>query len=65
MFANDFQGRVLPFDSAAAVAYAKMFAAPPRGWAACPHHRPHAGLLTRNVTDFDGIGLTIINPWDD
>jgi hypothetical protein len=73
MFLEDFDGRVLPFDSAAAVAYADIFAA-----------RKHAGrpvatadlmiaaiarsqgatVVTRNVADFDASGVAVVNPWD-
>ncbi len=24
-----------------------------------------ASIVTRNVADFEGVGLTIINPWDE
>lgn len=72
MFADDFQGRVLPFDSEAAAAYADVYAARrqagrPAGTidlmlAAIARTRA-ASVVTRNVADFEGIGLTIINPW--
>ena len=74
MFADDFQGRILPFDAEAAAAYATMFAARrkagrPAGpidlmLAAIASVRG-ASIATRNVADFEGVGLTIINPWDD
>lgn len=74
MFADDFQGRVLPFDTEAAAAYAEVFAARrrtgrPAGTidlmlAAIARVRD-ASVVTRNVADFEGVGLTIINPWDD
>ncbi len=74
MFAEDFQGRVLPFDTEAAAAYAEVFAARRRAGrpagtidlmlAAIASVRG-ASVVTRNVTDFEGVGLTIINPWDD
>ena len=74
MFAEDFQGRVLPFDGEAAAAYAEMFAVRrkagrPAGTidlmlAAIARARG-ASVITRNVADFEGVGLTIINPWDD
>ena len=74
MFTDDFQDRVLPFDSAAAAAYAELFAARrkagrPAGtidlMLASIARARGAGIVTRNVADFDGVGLTIINPWDD
>lgn len=74
MFADDFQGRVLPFDTEAASAYAEVFAARrkagrPTGTidlmlAAIARARG-ASVVTRNVADFEGVGLTIINPWND
>ncbi len=73
MFTDDFQGRVLPFDGEAAAAYAEVFAARrkagrPSGTvalmlAAVARVRG-ASIVTRNVADFEGVGLTIINPWD-
>ena len=74
MFADDFDGRVLPFDAEAAVAYAEVFAARRKAGrsagtadlmlAAVARVRG-ASVVTRNVADFEGVGLTIINPWDD
>ena len=74
MFADDFRGRVLPFDTEAAAAYAEVFAARRRAGrpagtidlmlAAIARVRG-ASIVTRNVADFEGVGLTIINPWDD
>jgi len=74
MFADDFHGRVLPFDTEAAAAYAEVFAdrrkaGRPAGTvdlmlAAIARVRG-ASIVTRNVADFEGVGLTIINPWDD
>lgn len=74
MFADDFHGRVLPFDTEAAAAYAEVFAnhrkaGRPAGTvdlmlAAIARVRG-ASVVTRNVADFEGVGLTIINPWGD
>ena len=74
MFADDFDGRILPFDTEAAFAYAGVFAA--RRKAGRPSGtvdlmvaaiaRVHgAGVVTRNVADFEGVGVPIINPWDE
>lgn len=73
MFAEDFAGRVLPFDSAAAQAFAPIAAArrqkgrPTRAFdaqiAAIAHSRG-ADLATRNVADFQDCGPTVINPWE-
>ena len=72
MFADDFGGRVLPFDTDAAAAYPKIFVA--RRQAGRPSgtidlmvaaialvRRAH--VVTRNVADFEGLGVTIVNPW--
>ncbi|MGI4795750.1 MAG: type II toxin-antitoxin system VapC family toxin [Janthinobacterium lividum] len=74
MFADDFDERVLPFDAEAAAAYAEMFAARrkagrPSGTidimlAAIARIRG-ASVVTRNVADFEGVGVAIINPWDE
>ena len=74
MFADDFAGRVLPFDTEAADAYAEIFAARrktgrPSGTidlmlAAIARVRG-ARVVTRNVADFEGMGVAIINPWDE
>ncbi len=74
MFADDFQGRVLPFDTEAAGAYADQFAARQRAGRpvatidlilASIASARRATIVTRNVADFEGVGLTIINPWND
>ena len=67
-----FRGRVLPFDEAAATAYATV-AATRRGIgrplsaldaqiAAIARSRG-AGVATRNVADFDECGIEVIDPW--
>ena len=68
----DFAGRILPFDSAAAIAFAGIAAA--RRAAGRPISQADAriaaiarsrgaALATRNAPDFDLCGLEIINPW--
>ena len=72
IFNEDFAGRVLSFDSDAAVAYAEISAA--RRAAGRPISqfdatiaaiaRSHgANLATRNAKDFEGCGIEIVNPW--
>lgn len=69
-----FDGRFLPFDNAAAEIYAEL-AARRRTMGrpasvfdtqiaaiACAHG---AGIVTRNVADFEDYGLNLINPWLD
>jgi toxin FitB len=72
MFAEDFEGRVLPFDMEAAVAYADIFAARRRaGRAAATVDLMIAAIarsqgvtvVTRNVADFEACGVAIVNPW--
>ena len=72
MIADDFRDRVLPFDSAAAVAFAAILArrhaaGRPIGFAECQiagiaRSRDFA-VATRNVRDFEDIGLDIVDPW--
>ena len=74
MFADDFAGRVLPFDTEAADAHVEIFAARrkagrPGGTidlmlAAIARVRG-ASVVTRNVADFEGVGVAIVNPWDE
>lgn len=72
IFNEDFAGRILSFDSDAAVAYAEISAA--RRAAGRPISqfdatiaaiaRSHgASLATRNVNDFEGCGIEVIDPW--
>ena len=72
MLSEDFAGRILPFDSAAAVAFADIAAE--RRSAGRPISNADAqiasiaksrgaALATRNLPDFDGCGIAIVNPW--
>jgi predicted nucleic acid-binding protein len=72
MLAEDFSGRVLPFDLEAAVVYADLVAMRERQGqpvdvadaqiaAICLAHG--ASLATRNTKHFDGLGLMLLNPW--
>lgn len=72
MFADDLAGRILPFDTEAAAAYAEVFAARrkigrPSGTIdlmLAAITRVHgASVVTRNVADFEGVGVAIVNPW--
>ncbi|MGB3189595.1 MAG: type II toxin-antitoxin system VapC family toxin [Limnoraphis sp.] len=73
MFAEDFSERILSFDQAAAIAFARIAAerrrigkpisqADAQIASICSTHQ--ATLATRNVSDFEGCGIAIINPWD-
>ena len=72
MLGEDFSGRILPFDSPAAVAFAEIAAE--RRQAGRPISQADAqiaaiarsrgaALATRNVPDFEGCGIEIVNPW--
>lgn len=72
MLADDFAGRILPFDSSAASAYALIAAARRRAGrpisqadaqiAAIAASRG-ASLATRNVADFIDCGIDVVDPW--
>jgi len=72
MFEEEFLGRILPFDEDAARSFAKIVAA--RDALGRPISQfdamigaiaksRHAALATRNVADFQGCCLRIIDPW--
>ncbi len=67
-----FGGRILPFDSAAARSYAEIAAerrqaGRPLGEADCQIaaicRARGARLVTRNARDFEGTGVSVIDPW--
>jgi hypothetical protein len=69
---EDFAGRVLPFDVAAAAHYAELAAERDRngrpvsvsdGQIAAICRANGACLATRNVRDFEATGVTVIDPW--
>ncbi|WP_284165870.1 type II toxin-antitoxin system VapC family toxin [Frigidibacter sp. SD6-1] len=70
--AEDFEGRILPFDSDAAKTYADI--ASMRGAAGRPiadadcqiasiARATGMPVVTRNTRDFEGCGIDVINPW--
>jgi len=72
MFAEDFADRVLPFDSAAAQAFAAIAAARRRkgrpigdldGQIAAIARSRGAAVATRNVSDFADCGIEVFDPW--
>lgn len=71
-FDEDFAGRILPFDTGAARPYVDIISS--RRAVGRPISQfdaqiaaiaKHAGaeLATRNITDFEGCGVALINPW--
>jgi predicted nucleic acid-binding protein len=73
MFAEEFAGRILPFGSEAARPYAEIAASRSRVGRPISHFdaqiaaiaRIHgARLATRNVTDFAGCGIEVVDPWE-
>ena len=67
-----FESRILPFDSAAARAYAAIAAARraagrpvshPDGQIAAIAHSRGMTVATRNIRDFDAMGIALVNPW--
>jgi len=74
ILADDFTGHILPFDSPAAAAFAEVLASRRRSGrpmsqsdaqiAAIARSRG-ATLATRNVRDFEGYGITVVNSWMD
>lgn len=72
MFAQDFAGRVLPFDTEAAAIYAELFAGRRRAghpatmadlMIASVARLVGASVVTRDTGGFAGCGLTVIDPW--
>jgi toxin FitB len=72
MFADDFHGRVLPFDEAAAVYCAEIVTARRRegrpieafgARIAATALVAGAELATRDLAGFAGCGLALIDPW--
>ena len=72
IFAEGFQGRILPFDEEAARAFAKIVVARHAvgrpisqfdAMIAAIARSRHAALATRNTADFERCGIPIIDPW--
>ena len=73
MFDEDFAGRVLPFGSEAARAYAQIAVQRRRSGRpisqfdaqiAAIARSTRAPVATRNVDDYEGCGIKVVNPWD-
>ena len=72
MFAQDFDGRVLPFGGEAARAYAQIAARRRRtglpisqfdAQIAAIARSARAAVATRNTRDFEDCGIDVLNPW--
>jgi len=72
MFTDDMDGRVLVFDSTAAEAYGLIMVerraagrpiSIPDAMVASVAKAFEASVATRNVRDFEGCGISIIDPW--
>ena len=72
MFSEDFSGRILPLDEVAVPVYADLAVQRARSRAKIPAfdlmiaaiaHAHDAAVATRNVKDFTGCGITVIDPW--
>lgn len=73
MLDHEFQGRILAFDDQAAVAYAQVREersrqGRPIGLAdsiiAATARSTGMSVATRNIRDFEGTGVDLINPWE-
>jgi len=72
MFGQDFAGRILPFDGDAAGMFARIAGARRRvgrpiaqfdAQVAAIARSRGATVATRNTSDFDDCGVTVVNPW--
>jgi len=72
MFAEDFSGRILGFGPEAAPRYAQIASDRRRAGRPISHFDGQiaaiarvagAALATRNVSDFEGCGVTLVDPW--
>ncbi len=73
LFEEKFEDNILPFDHRAAGEYAALASARKRSGKPIPIADLQiaaiaisygASLATRNMRDFEGCGLTLINPWE-
>lgn len=72
LFAEEFEGRILPFDVASAILYPKIVAAREAtgrpisqfdAVIASVCRSRQATIATRNINDFEHCGVAIVNPW--
>jgi toxin FitB len=63
-----FSGRILPFDEAAAVQAAQWHVPDPKpinyAYNPATAFARRMTPVTRNIKDFEGMGVTLVSPWD-
>ncbi|ACI59284.1 hypothetical protein GGI64_005234 [Rhizobium leguminosarum] len=63
-----FSGRILPLDEAAAIQAAKWHVPNPKpindAYIAATAFTRRMTLVTRNIRDFEGMGIALVNPWN-
>ncbi|MBB2697029.1 type II toxin-antitoxin system VapC family toxin [Rhizobium phaseoli] len=63
-----FSGRILPLDEGAAVQAAQWHVPNPKpindAYIAATAFTRRMTLVTRNIKDFEGMGVALVNPWD-
>ena len=63
-----FSGRILPLDEAVAVQAAQWHVPNPKpindAYIAATAFSRRMTLVTRNIKDFEGMGVALVNPWD-
>ncbi|MGT2465572.1 PIN domain-containing protein [Mesorhizobium atlanticum] len=63
-----FSGQIVPLDDAAAVQAARWHVPNPKpindAYIAATALTRRMTLVTRNIGDFEGMGVTLVNPWD-
>ncbi|CDN51640.1 type II toxin-antitoxin system VapC family toxin [Neorhizobium galegae] len=63
-----FSGRILPLDEAAAVQAAQFHVPNPKpindAYIAATAFTRRMSLVTRNIKDFENMGVALVNPWD-
>lgn len=73
LLTEDFEDQILPFDGAAAIHYTEIVATRERAGSpismadaqiAAICRNWNVALATRNVDDFAGTGVEVVNPWD-
>lgn len=64
----EFEGRILPVDAAVALRCAKLHVPNPRpmrdALLAATASVHHMTVVTRNVRDFEPLGVALLNPWE-